>query len=136
MTRPVVCHTMTIRMAHSARPGSASQGRCQLSIPIQPRNWLIGPLKSKMNFQMYDTASGLSTTGMNSSTRSRYRVFSVRLSARASSSPSTLVASRKPNARNSVFFSEPRSVGSSKIRRKFSRPTNSKSPMPVQLVKA
>ncbi len=106
MTIPVVCQAMTTSTAHSASVGSASHVSERLH--AEPaENALSGPLKSKMNFQMYDTASGLSTTGMKNSTRSTYRVFSVRFSARASSRPMTLVAIRKPKARNSVFSQRP-----------------------------
>jgi hypothetical protein len=131
MTKPNVCQVITKRTHHSASVGSASQVFCIDSRPIAPRNVLSGPLNWKMNFQIYDTASGLNTTGMKNNARSTYRVFSVLFSARASSSPMTLVAIRKPKARNRVFRRDPTMLGSSKMRWKFSNPMKLKSPMPV-----
>src|SRR6478752_8699000 len=89
-----------------------------------------------MNFQMYDTAIGLTTTGMKTSVRSRYRDFRARLSASANNRPKMFVKTRNPKARNRVFQSDPTSSGVWKILTKFCRPTKAKSPTPDQFVKA
>ena len=51
MTNPVVCQTMTTRIAQSDER-RVGEPDLRLSMPNQPRTPFSGPLKSKMNFQM------------------------------------------------------------------------------------